>query len=132
MLRIFFSLTLALGPVYAQNECTQALAVNTPCSGVLLPPAEAAKAAKCLMVRLPQCEANLDRCTRESAARFERCKKQLSAYAEFTRTLGQHLDKALEIPPTNWWESDSFIYGLGVATGVAVVLGGAWALKKVN
>jgi len=134
MLRTFTAVLLAVSPAhaYAQGVCTEALPVTTPCEGLLLPHAEASRAAKCLHTRLPEAAAQLGECVAEGEVRAASCQKQLDSYSDFNTRLSGLLDKALEIPETSWWESGGFIYGAGVVTGMAVVLGGAWTLSKLN
>jgi len=94
--------------------------------------AEASKAALCLQVKHPRCEATLFKCEEGARVSLLSCKRQLASHGEYNTRLSGLLDKALDIPDDSWWESGGFIYGAGVVTGMGVVLSGAWALSKMN
>ncbi len=104
-------------------ECTSAMKVDYPCSGVLLPADAAHLGLQCLQVEYPRVEARLKFCSRESENIVNYYSLIIEAEKEKSELLGLRIDALSEqVGPRPWWEGKSLWAGIGFAVGVSAAI----------
>jgi hypothetical protein len=119
-------------PVEAlSQECTEATAVDLPCSGVLLPRPWALECASCRDVQLPECRADLESVRELAALDLDSIRLELDAERlahDETRRLLALAEK--HAGPPMWFEHPAFWTAVGVAIGASVTAGIAGGVSK--
>ena len=107
---------LNVSTVHAE-ECTAAIPLTSPCSGILLPPSSAQEALRCLEVDLPRLSLELKREKDVCQIRLSAMNLRIEALQNHNNELGLLLESALENqePVSFEWSS-----GLWAATGFVV------------
>ncbi len=128
---LLIGMILVPNDAYGVETCTEAQAVESPCAGVLLPPAEADSGLRCLSVELPRCDI-----LRQVDAAV--CKVQLDALDKvvlYEREHGEKLDdllvNALKIEDTPLFGSGTASMLVGIVIGAALATTVALAVTKL-
>jgi len=96
--------------------------VSSPCSGLLVPEADARRALGCIGVDLPTCEADRVLDTRVMTAKMAACQESLAASEDHSAKLRSSIDGLLLVEPDPWWMNRGVWGTAGVGVGVAVTL----------
>lgn len=104
----------------ASEPCLEAVAVDLPCRGLLIPEQDARECWKCLEVDLPQCWLGVERLDEQHQITLEalqedlETERQARAHADMMAT-----DLAAQLKPPAWWESPILWGGVGLLVGLA-------------
>jgi len=123
------------------SECTRSHVLGpgapAPCAGLLVPEEEAARAALCIAVDLPDCRRRRKHEAEEARIRREAAESLLRIENKLRKECDAALDECARIvtdtpgpePASAWW-SRAEVWGLtagGVVLGVGVTLLAVWA-----
>lgn len=123
VLALVCALLLFPSQAYGQ-ECTEAVAVELPCSGVLLPKPWALDCVSCRDVKLPACLADLDSARELAGIDLDAARQELEA----ERLAHEETRKLLEIAqrhagPPAWFQHPAFWTVVGIAIGAGATAG---------
>lgn len=118
------------GTALAQ-ECQEPVAVESPCTGVLLPTSAAELGLRCLKVQVPKLKLDIDYLTSERAS-FERMHVAMLAAEQKRNTA---LEKQIEFllksnAAPKWYESPEFHFAVGFVTASAITIGITYAVNN--
>lgn len=102
------------------QECTSAVKVESPCTGVLLPTRAAADAMKCLKTAKGRCDADKKKLESDCDAKIKRAQAVASLERDRADKLSELLDKSLQKAPPEkpaFWESSMFWGVAGFVVG---------------
>ena len=122
------SLSLLCGPAYAKTECKVPRAVESPCSGVLLPPEAAAEGLKCLQVEVPKLKLELD----YKDSLMSNQKTHFDELMSLEKSRGDRLQTQLDSVTDKvdaWYNNPYFLMGVGFFVGSAMTVGIAHSLS---
>lgn len=125
--RVFLLVAILLFPSVARGdgECKKAHSVvfnqKAPCSGIVVPPFEAELALKCMVEKLPQCQAKRNADKSKFDARLKSWQLTWEAERDRAHKLANLLDKASSVTPPEppWWKHPVLWTVVGVAVGAA-------------
>jgi len=126
--RVLLALALTILPsttARADDSCTSAQSIvfkqKAPCSGIIVPPHEAEVALKCLVEKLPQCQAKRFSEKTKFDARVKSWQITWEAERDRAHKLAKLLDEATKVAPPEvpWWKHPVLWTVLGVAVGAA-------------
>jgi hypothetical protein len=128
---VLMSAILASTSPVVANECTQAVAVETPCRGVLLPKSFADKAL-IETEQLNVCRLEHERVKRLNAITLKGKADELALCTTALTKMTDLADKAIgTAKPQSFWDSGTFAFVGGVVTGLAVGWGSVWLAGKL-
>lgn len=112
------------------NDCKEPLAVESPCSGILLPPSAAEEGLKCLRVEVPKLQLDI-RYLKDERKSFEQYHKQLMVIESSLNTaLEEQIEFLLKTNTTpKWYESPAFHFAIGFATASVATIGITYAVN---
>lgn len=125
----YLCVSLICSPIIANAQeptegaaCEKPIPVQTPCSGVLLPPEAAAEGLRCLTVDIPKLKLELDYNKKLYESREKRLQSLLDLEQQRADKLYELHQKSLELEEDKWYEHPAFWFGIGfvVATGTTV------------
>ena len=137
LLGLYISTTQSLAQ---EKLCRGAQHVTRPCTGTLLAPVEAAKALNCLTTQELIRQGYKNHLALATGEIKSRKAEGRDLHAAFDNALAHNkalFDKSIAAirdlsKPAPWWKSDAAFFWYGVAGGVAVTTGGAWAVTQVK
>ncbi len=139
-MRRLIAMLLIIGQCAYANECKVPQETDTPCIGVLLPPSLALTGLNCIETQ-DKTKERLQLDVEFQKERVDSCEVRSEYTTEaFDNALAHNktlFDKSFATilaldKPTPWWKSDEAFFWYGFASGVAVTVGGAWAVTQVK
>ena len=132
LLALYLSIALVTMPLiaYAEPQCTEPVAVTTPCSGVLLPTSAATEGLKCLKIDLPRLTLELGTQGKLWDSREKRYKALLLIEQGRGDQLFKQLQEAITTAKSPWYESPTFFFTMGFVVATAAVIGVTYAVNS--
>ena len=133
------SILLTFAPLLAQAQetppettqaCEEPVAVNSPCSGVLLPLSAATEGLQCLRIELPRLRADLTLQTSLYDSRINRYRILLAAEEERSDRLLVQLQDAAGLAEPKWYEHPAFHFAMGFVVATAATIGITYAVNN--
>ncbi len=112
------------------NECSEPVAVTSPCTGVLLPSEAATRGLKCLTIEIPKLKAEFDFLKTTCESRESRYKLLLDAEVTRGDKLFEQLQNTTSMSAPKWHEHPAFWFAVGFVVASATTVGITYAVNN--
>lgn len=139
LINIYVCFSLVFLPAYASASetksqvippsCTEPLAVESPCKGVLLPNSSAAEGLRCLTVDVPKLKLELDFHKEIWNSREQRYMFLLDAEQKRGDTLFKLHQESLIVSETAWHQHPAFWFAVGFVVASGATIGITYAVN---